>query len=105
MILRIFGICIFILNLRVFPIVNGEETNFSEKNLIVESNAFSNESIDNNCTKSENSEENAWFSNIPLLPVVVATSNSIPEGSCKKHLNLYLKYLKNGTLWATESKF
>ncbi|XP_051158032.1 O-acyltransferase like protein-like isoform X2 [Leptopilina boulardi] len=34
--------------------------------------------------------------------MIVATSNSIPEGSCKRQLRLYLDHLKNGTLWATE---
>ncbi|XP_043465536.1 nose resistant to fluoxetine protein 6-like [Leptopilina heterotoma] len=52
---------------------------------------------------SEKSGERApWFLNVPLLPVIVATSNSIPEGSCKNQLLLYLNHLKNGTLWATE---
>ncbi|XP_043465576.1 nose resistant to fluoxetine protein 6-like [Leptopilina heterotoma] len=52
--------------------------------------------------KSKSGEKSSWFLNVPLLPIIVATSNSIPEGSCKKQLLLYLKHLKNGTLWATE---
>ncbi|XP_043465535.1 O-acyltransferase like protein-like [Leptopilina heterotoma] len=55
-----------------------------------------------NSTISESGERTPWFLNVPLLPVIVATSNSIPEGSCKNQLLLYLNHLKNGTLWATE---
>ncbi|XP_033222638.1 uncharacterized protein LOC117176493 [Belonocnema kinseyi] len=115
MILRFFGIYIlgFIIKLRVFSMVNGEEINLSTNNLLlVENNynadSFSNIDIKTNFKTSENSEKNknlensVWVLNIPLLPVVVATSNSIPEGPCRKQLKFYLNHLKNGTLWATE---
>ncbi|XP_033221998.1 O-acyltransferase like protein-like isoform X2 [Belonocnema kinseyi] len=115
MIPRLFSIYVLgiIINIIVFPIVKGKQIHFSENNLLLEENKYHTDSFNNigtgtNFKTSENGEENEilensyWFSNIPLLPVVVATSNSIPEGPCKKQLNLYLNHLKNGTLWATE---
>ena len=94
-----------------FLTVNGEE--ISKDNQLLEEKQYFNNSIINSGIKNEssyksendNSEDSSWFLNVPLLPVVVATSNSIPEGSCKRQLLLYLNHLKNGTLWATESKF
>ncbi|XP_033222639.1 uncharacterized protein LOC117176494 [Belonocnema kinseyi] len=103
----------FLITILVFSIVKGEDIHFSEKNLLLEENKYHTDSFNNigtgtNFKTNENSEENEnleksyWFLNIPLLPVVVATSNAIPEGPCKKQLNLYLNHLKNGTLWAAE---
>lgn len=57
-----------------------------------------------NFMENEQLKESDWFSNIPLLPIAIATSNSIPDGPCKRQLRLYLNHLKNGTLWAVESK-
>lgn len=56
--------------------------------------------------KDENSEnkEILWFINMPSLPLLLENSNSLQNGECKKQLELYLKFLKNGTLWAVESK-
>ncbi|XP_051166913.1 O-acyltransferase like protein-like [Leptopilina boulardi] len=104
----------FVLNYLILPLVFGEITkviytydkdledkelfkNFNESSYTIlnESNSIIN-------INSETNEKSPWFLNIPLLPVIVATSNSIPEGSCKRQLLFYLNHLKNGTLWATE---
>ncbi|XP_051158233.1 nose resistant to fluoxetine protein 6-like [Leptopilina boulardi] len=97
------------LNFFIFPIVIGQHTLSNREFLIkecketnyytakIESNS---ESIYNE--ESKNVVKSPWFLNIPLLPIIVATSNSIPEGSCKRQLQLYFDHLKNGTLWATE---
>lgn len=47
----------------------------------------------------------SWYSKIPLLPVIFASSPTIPEGNCKRHALRYLQELRNGTLWAVQSKF
>ncbi|XP_015121190.1 nose resistant to fluoxetine protein 6 [Diachasma alloeum] len=42
-----------------------------------------------------------WFLNLPLLPVLFASSPTLPEGECKRHSLRYLRELRNGTLWAS----
>ncbi|XP_051166899.1 O-acyltransferase like protein-like isoform X4 [Leptopilina boulardi] len=74
--------------------------NFNESNYSILNKLHSTKSVYSE--KSESDEKSSWFLNIPLLPIIVATSNSIPDGSCKRQLRLYLEHLKNGTLWATE---
>ncbi|XP_043465529.1 O-acyltransferase like protein-like isoform X2 [Leptopilina heterotoma] len=92
----IISVSIFILNSSICPVVFGEKSHDED----LDNNSYLLSEL--NSTISESGEKSAWFLNVPLLPVIVATSNSIPEGSCKKQLQLYLKHLKNGTLWATE---
>ncbi|KAG8033829.1 hypothetical protein G9C98_008310 [Cotesia typhae] len=46
----------------------------------------------------------SWYSKIPLLPLIFASSPTIPEGNCKRHALRYLQELRNGTLWAVQSK-
>ena len=46
-----------------------------------------------------------WFTNVPLFSVEFARSKSLPDGPCKKQAQRYLRDLKNGTLWATQSEF
>ncbi|XP_011309808.1 nose resistant to fluoxetine protein 6 [Fopius arisanus] len=41
------------------------------------------------------------FLNLPLLPILFASSPTLPEGECKRHSLRYLRELKNGTLWAS----
>lgn len=53
--------------------------------------------------RSEDSET-AWFDKVPVLPVAYARSSTLPEGPCKKQAQRYLRDLKNGTLWATQSE-
>ncbi|XP_014215126.1 nose resistant to fluoxetine protein 6-like [Copidosoma floridanum] len=43
-----------------------------------------------------------WFDKVPVPPIVVATSNSLPEGACKRQLKRYIEELGNGTFWATQ---
>lgn len=107
---------LLIFNLYIFPIkcerVDFQETeilgdnkyvkNFQETNCGIKGLKLKNQS---NFTENEHFKESDWFSNIPLLPIAVATSNSIPEGPCKTQLRLFLNHLKNGTLWAVESNF
>ncbi|XP_051158030.1 nose resistant to fluoxetine protein 6-like [Leptopilina boulardi] len=104
-------ICIFVkfaFNFLNFPVVIGENTLSKIEILTKECNknnyTIRDESNFENIynKESKNVEKSPWFLNIPLLPIIVATSNSIPEGSCKKQLLLYLNNLKNGTLWATQ---
>ncbi|XP_043465527.1 O-acyltransferase like protein-like [Leptopilina heterotoma] len=96
---------VFILIWPLCPVVFGEiicDRNLQSNERFVnfnESKATLNES---NYEIGVDGEKSPWFLNIPLLPIMVANSNSIPEGSCKKQLQLYLNHLKNGTLWATE---
>lgn len=62
---------------------------------------------DTNNIKSDSGFKNyeiSWYSKIPLLPVVFASSPTIPEGNCKRHALRYLEELRNGTLWAVQSK-
>ncbi|XP_074114506.1 nose resistant to fluoxetine protein 6-like isoform X2 [Cotesia typhae] len=44
----------------------------------------------------------SWYSKIPLLPLIFASSPTIPEGNCKRHALRYLQELRNGTLWAVQ---
>jgi hypothetical protein len=46
-----------------------------------------------------------WYESLPMAPIVVATSGTLPEGACKDQLGRYLEELGNGTLWATQSEF
>lgn len=46
-----------------------------------------------------------WYLRVPLLPILFATSPTLPEGKCKKQVQKYLEELNNGTLWAVRSKF
>ncbi|XP_008552670.1 nose resistant to fluoxetine protein 6 [Microplitis demolitor] len=60
---------------------------------------------DTNNIKSDSGFKNyeiSWYSKIPLLPVVFASSPTIPEGNCKRHALRYLEELRNGTLWAVQ---
>ncbi|KAK0074969.1 hypothetical protein PV325_007579, partial [Microctonus aethiopoides] len=41
-----------------------------------------------------------WYLKVPLLPILFATSPTLPEGKCKKQVQKYLEELNNGTLWA-----
>ncbi|KAF7994900.1 hypothetical protein HCN44_004372 [Aphidius gifuensis] len=43
-----------------------------------------------------------WFLNIPILPVLFATSPTLPNGHCKRQAQRYLQELRNGTLWAAK---
>lgn len=104
---RIF--CILLLNVQIVPALNDEVVNILGNNEYMNNfidNVENNETISQKIANNEqnNVKKNSWFLNVPLLPIVVATSNSIPEGYCKKQLHLYLSHLNNGTLWATESE-
>ena len=46
-----------------------------------------------------------WYECVPMPPIVVATSRTLPEGACKRQLTRYLEALGNGTLWATQSEY
>ena len=46
-----------------------------------------------------------WYESVPMPPIVVATSRTLPEGACKRQLTRYLEALGNGTLWATQSEY
>ncbi|XP_051158232.1 O-acyltransferase like protein-like [Leptopilina boulardi] len=107
-------ICIIIvfivLNCQVLTVVFGETTLSENKNLThheehlkdLNVSKYNSKKLKSSKSNNEEMENSPWFLNIPLLPVIVATSNSIPEGSCKRQLRLYFNHLKNGTLWATE---
>ncbi|XP_034938093.1 nose resistant to fluoxetine protein 6-like [Chelonus insularis] len=41
-----------------------------------------------------------WYLKVPLLPILFASSPTLPEGKCKRQAERYLQDLKNGTLWA-----
>ncbi|XP_011495184.1 PREDICTED: nose resistant to fluoxetine protein 6-like [Ceratosolen solmsi marchali] len=43
-----------------------------------------------------------WYESVPMAPIVVAKSQTLPEGTCKSQLKRYLEELGNGTLWATQ---
>lgn len=120
---KISVVCKFlILNCQIFFAAFGADALIENKDITYDGNLQNNEwlknvyeniypvinntnSVTNVCDEeSVNVEKSSWFFNVPLLPVIVATSNSIPEGLCKRQLQLYLNDLKNGTLWATESK-
>lgn len=46
-----------------------------------------------------------WYENVPMPPIAVANSRTIPAGDCGRQLQMYLEELKNGTLWATQSEY
>lgn len=46
-----------------------------------------------------------WYTDVPLLPIVFATSETLSDGPCKMQAQRYLTDLKNGTLWATQSEY
>ncbi|XP_043465144.1 nose resistant to fluoxetine protein 6-like [Leptopilina heterotoma] len=101
MISCVFRICILIFLLNgqiVLAAINNDEVAKISRNKYIDNLTVNND----NEINLEKSVKNSWFLNVPLLPIVVATSESIPEGSCKKQLHLYLSHLNNGTLWATE---
>lgn len=103
------GVLLFLLNVQIVPGVNEKVTRVFKDNKCIgnqSENNEKNESIDRTSVNNEQIKnlKNSWYLNIPILPIVVATSNSIPNGPCKKQLDLYLSHLNNGTLWATESK-
>lgn len=43
--------------------------------------------------------------NLPLLPIIFAQSEDLPDGKCKEDAQRFLKELQNGTLWAVQSKY
>ncbi|XP_012279235.1 nose resistant to fluoxetine protein 6 isoform X2 [Orussus abietinus] len=43
-----------------------------------------------------------WFTDVPLLPIVFATSPSLQDGACKRQAARFLRELHNGTLWAVK---
>lgn len=43
--------------------------------------------------------------NLPLLPIIFAQSEDLPDGKCKEDAQQFLKELQNGTLWAVQSKY
>jgi len=43
--------------------------------------------------------------NLPLLPIIFAQSEDLPNGKCKEDAQRFLKELQNGTLWAVQSKY
>lgn len=43
--------------------------------------------------------------NLPLLPIIFAQSEDLPDGKCKEDARRFLKELQNGTLWAVQSKY
>lgn len=43
--------------------------------------------------------------NLPLLPIIFAQSEDLPNGKCKEDAQRFLNELKNGTLWAVQSKY
>lgn len=46
-----------------------------------------------------------WYESVPIPPIVVATSESLDEGSaCKRQLRRYIEELRNGTMWAVQSE-
>lgn len=105
MISCLFRICILIFLLNgqiVLAAINDDEVAKISPNKYIDNLTVNNDNNKN--INLEKSVKNSWFLNVPLLPIVVATSESIPEGSCKKQLHLYLSHLNNGTLWATESE-
>lgn len=54
--------------------------------------------------KSRNDEYGSWFENVPLPPVVFARSKTIANEECKKQVHMYLRDLRNGSMWATQSE-
>ncbi|XP_046606179.1 nose resistant to fluoxetine protein 6-like [Neodiprion virginianus] len=48
------------------------------------------------------SRSSSWWTDFPVLPLVFANSNTIPEGPCRKQVQRYLKELANSTLWAVQ---
>lgn len=42
--------------------------------------------------------------NLPLLPIIFAQSEDLPDGKCKEDAQRFLNELQNGTLWAVQSK-
>ncbi|XP_072753161.1 nose resistant to fluoxetine protein 6-like [Anoplolepis gracilipes] len=40
--------------------------------------------------------------NLPLLPIIFAQSEDLPDGKCKEDAQRFLKELQNGTLWAVQ---
>lgn len=40
--------------------------------------------------------------NLPLLPIIFAQSEDLPDGKCKADAQRFLKELQNGTLWAVQ---
>lgn len=43
--------------------------------------------------------------NMPFLSIIFAKSKYLPNGLCKEDAQKFLYDLRNGTVWATQSKF
>ncbi|XP_046733955.1 nose resistant to fluoxetine protein 6-like [Diprion similis] len=44
----------------------------------------------------------SWWTDFPILPLVFANSNTIPEGPCRRQVQRYREELANSTLWAVQ---
>lgn len=77
-----------------------------------EKNSFNRESNLNSILNGDDYNNEQCFANteslnpvnLPLLPIIFAQSEDLPNGKCKKDAQRFLKELQNGTLWAVQSK-
>ncbi|XP_043289880.1 nose resistant to fluoxetine protein 6-like [Venturia canescens] len=73
---------------------------------IITENIWTKEETEKNNEIRRNNRSNhvqhPWYSNVPLLPIIFASSSTLPDGPCKVQAQRYLTALRNGTLWATQ---
>ncbi|KAK0083717.1 hypothetical protein PV326_006605, partial [Microctonus aethiopoides] len=82
-------------------LVNYSEECEEEKNNIISSELEDNfGSIKKHDVINLEMKMKPWYLRVPLLPILFATSPTLPEGKCKKQVQKYLEELNNGTLWA-----